>query len=102
LDEIFHFVLFCSKPGGSGVALIKIPAQRPWRDINELCPTFGGGECPCEKLVDVDNAVNTAVDIVATFADDDVRIPPVVISRVYRGGKTTLVELISRKLREYK
>jgi hypothetical protein len=96
----FSFCFFCSKPGGSGVALIKIPAQRPWRDINELCPTFNGGECPREKLVDVDKAVNTAVEIVANFANDDVRVPPVLISRVYRGGKTTIIELISRKLRE--
>ncbi len=80
--------------------LISIPAQRPWRDINELCPTFNGGECPRDKLVDVERAVNTAVENVEAFADDHERIPPTIISRVYRGGKTTLIELISKKLRE--
>ena len=65
-----------------------------------MCPTLDSGECPREKLVDVDNAVNMAIDIIATLANDCVRVPPIVISRVYRGGKTTLIELISKKLRE--
>ena len=82
------------------MALIKIPAQRPWRGVNELCPTFNGGECPHDKLVDVQRAVDTAVEYVAELAGQHERVPPVVISRVYRGGKTTLVELISKKLRE--
>lgn len=82
------------------MGLIKIPSQRPWRDINELCPTFNGGECRHDQLVDVQPAVDTAVAYVTEFAGQRERVPPVVISRVYRGGKTTLIELISKKLRE--
>lgn len=93
--------MYVFEPGGAGLDnIVSIPSQRPWRDVNELCPTFQEGECPRDKLVDVTRAVDEAVDIVATLAKDNVRVPPLVISRVYRGGKTTLLELISKKLRE--
>ena len=80
--------------------LINIPSHRPWRSVDKLCPFLGGGECPREKLVDVDNAVSTAVEIVANLKNESERVPPIVISRVYRGGKTTLIDLISKKLSE--
>lgn len=51
-------------------------------------------------MVDVENAVQAAVDIVTEMKDKADRVPPIVISRVYRGGKTTLIDLISRRLSE--
>jgi hypothetical protein len=80
--------------------IIRIPTQRPWRDIDEPCPTFNCGHCPREKLVDVDRAVDAAVELVGALAATKERTPPIVISRVYRGGKTTLIELISKELRK--
>lgn len=80
---------------------IAIPsADRPWRSLDQLCPILGGGRCPRDKLVDVENAVSTAVDIVAELKDKVVRVPPIVIARLTRGGKTTLIDLISKKLSE--
>lgn len=51
-------------------------------------------------LVDVDEAIAAAVDIVEHWKDEVVRVPPIVITRVSRGGKTTLIDLISKKLSE--
>lgn len=80
---------------------IAIPSARyPWRPLEQQCPFLSGGECPRANLVDVENAVQAAVDIVTEMKDKADRVPPIVISRVYRGGKTTLIDLISRRLSE--
>jgi hypothetical protein len=79
---------------------INIPAQRRWQPLDLLCPFLGGGECPRDKLVDVEPAIKSAVEIVAEMTKKTERVPPIVISRVYRGGKTTLIDILSKKLSE--
>lgn len=74
--------------------------ERPWRSTDKPCPFLHGGECPLDKLVDVEDAVVEALAIVESLKDEVERVPPIVISRVYRGGKTTLIDVISRRLSE--
>jgi hypothetical protein len=50
------------------------------------------------KLIDVVRAVNAAEENVRLLKDSVVRVSPTIISRLYRGGKTTLVDLIARRL----
>jgi hypothetical protein len=80
--------------------LTKIPSERDWLPLDRLCPTLDCGHCPRENLVDVEGAVDTAVRYVADLINEHERVPPIVISRVYRGGKSTLIDLISKKLSE--
>lgn len=81
--------------------LIRIPHDRPWRSLDKPCPFLNlSNRCLRDKLVDVDRAVNEAVEAVAELINRSQRVPPIIISRVYRGGKTTLIDLISKKLSE--
>jgi predicted AAA+ superfamily ATPase len=48
--------------------------------------------------VAIDPAVDEAVRLVNLLKNDTERVPPIVISRLYRGGKTTLIDQIAKKL----
>lgn len=79
---------------------IKIPDELPWGPISQFRPFLVDGESDYDKLVDVDNAVKEALEIVAELKDKSERVPPTVINRLPGGGKTTLLDLIARKLNE--
>jgi hypothetical protein len=78
---------------------INVPRQRPWRAIHLPCPDIAGGACPPENLVDMDRTVKAAKAIAQEHLDMEIRVPPIVVSRLYRGGKTTMLIEIAKALR---
>lgn len=54
----------------------------------------------CENLIDVDESVNQGVSIVKELVGTTFRCPPLMISRLGRGGKTTLLYLLFNALKQ--
>ncbi len=56
------------------------------------------GECSRDKLVHVEDIVDTALEIIEENALHTDRVPPLLLARLPRGGKTTILKLIFEKL----
>ncbi len=82
--------------------VINIPGDRKWKLPDKPRRLGGESGCPTEKLVDVQKSVNDAVKIVEELKNKVEKVPPIVISRLFRGGKTTLIDLIAHKLSQYR
>ena len=61
---------------------------------NEIRPS-----CSLEALVDTQMSIDAAIEIVTREVNNNDRVSPVAISRLGRGGKTTLLYLLFEKLK---
>jgi hypothetical protein len=87
-------------PGGLGV--LCVPHQVPFSTNVNQCERFEfkPSECPRDKLVDLEDVIQEARDLVMaelpkeTGESGGYRVPPLVISRLARGGKSTFLCLL--------
>lgn len=77
---------------------VNIPFHRNWRSPERPCPFLLNPPRPLNELIDVESAIDAAEENVTSLKDEVDRVFPTVISRLYRGGKTTLIDLIARRL----
>ena len=85
--------------------LIRVPLDLKFSKSILDCVNFKHvpSECPKDKLVDIDDAFKAAMAIVEKQTplrgSSSTRIPPLVFSRLARGGKTTLLRLLFDELK---
>lgn len=71
--------------------LYRIPTDIPWvRDKGYPLPYDSKTECPKDLLVGVDEVVKEAVQVIKNNLPLSLRVPPLALTRMYRGGKTTV------------
>ena len=77
-----------------------IPSQRPFshlkrpENLNHM-----DFECPPDLLVDVHGTVASIVSLIERHITLVYRVPPLLIARLFRGGKTTILQLVFEQLR---
>lgn len=104
--------MFSNSGGGGSLppTFLNIPEDIQFSRHVSACErfSFSSKECPYEKMVGVHDAVAEAKDIVMaelpnkTAETGGYRVPPLVISRLARGGKTTALCLLFDALKAVK
>ena len=93
-----YFYLFFFHLGGE--SYIRIPSQRAFshlkRPENLKHMDF---ECPPNLLVDVRGTVASIISLIERHITLVYRVPPLLIARLFRGGKTTVLKLVFEQLR---
>eukprot|EP01033_Poteriospumella_lacustris_P006919 gene6919-4985_t len=93
-------LLFGEGPRDRSRAPIRIPQQRHWSKLEcDNLPRFAF-ECPRERLVAMDDTIQQGLQLVEDGVDGIFRVSPLVIARLYRGGKTTVLKALFERLKE--
>ena len=85
--------------------LIRVPSDVPFSKSILDCVNFKSGpsDCPGDRLVDIKRPIDDAMAIVnkltMQIGSVSTRIPPLVFTRLARGGKTTLLKLLFDRLK---
>ena len=79
-------------------SVLRIPLDREWVDVNTPCSDIEPTYAQCPVMVDMDEPLRIALETIEEMCPLTVRTPPAVISRLYRGGKTTLLRRIFASL----
>lgn len=76
--------------------MIFLPSQyRPWRAFNQFCENLPASVRSPASLISMEPSIYAALVAINDIYD---RPPPLVVSRVYRGGKTTMMRAIFDRL----
>ena len=93
----YHGISTCCYLGES---YIVIPSQRPFSHLKRPENlTHVDYECPANLLVDVNATVASIISLIESYIALTVRVPPLLIARLFRGGKTTVLKLVFEHLR---
>ena len=90
-----HFYLL-----SSGLGTIRIPHDRNWSKLE--CDNLRNyaSECPYDQLIDMETTLEQGLQIVNDNIDNIFSTPPLVIARLYRGGKTTVLKALFQRLKD--
>lgn len=79
---------------------IVIPRDRTWTNLEcHNLPNYDS-ECPFDRLIDMEVTLEEGLQIVKDNIDKNYRVPPLVITRLYRGGKTTVLKALFQRLKD--